>query len=139
MAKSGARFSQSGNEENEVERRAQVILYTKPGCHLCDEMKEEILRAGCSDLYTLDEVNIESDPNLLARYLYEIPVLLIDGVEVFKGNYLLDAGKFSSKLTACQSQAGSLLSHLFSWHSQPFKVSFRRKIGSGKLRCSQLL
>ena len=64
--------------------KAHVILYTKPGCRLCDEMKEEILRAGCADLYTLDVVNIESNPELLARYRYEIPVLLIDGVEAFR-------------------------------------------------------
>ena len=62
----------------------RVILYTKPGCHLCDEMKEEILRAGCADLYTLEVVNIESNPDLRALYRNEIPVLLIDGVEAFR-------------------------------------------------------
>jgi hypothetical protein len=67
-----------------VTEKAHVILYTKPGCQLCDEMKEEILRANCADVYTLDVVNIESNPELLARYRYEIPVLLIDGVEAFR-------------------------------------------------------
>jgi predicted DCC family thiol-disulfide oxidoreductase YuxK len=67
-----------------VERRSHVILYTKPGCHLCDEMKEEILRADCAELYRFDEVNIETDSALLARYRYEIPVLLINGVEAFR-------------------------------------------------------
>jgi hypothetical protein len=67
-----------------VAEKAQLILYTKPGCHLCDEMKREIQRAGCAELYALDEVNIETDLDLLARYRYGIPVLLIDGVEAFR-------------------------------------------------------
>lgn len=75
----------------------RVILYTKPGCHLCDEMKEEILRAGCADLYTLEVVNIESNPDLRARYRYEIPVLLIDGVEAFR--HRLRAEDFKARLS----------------------------------------
>ena len=47
--------------------KAQLILYTKPGCHLCDEMKREIQRAGCAELYALAEVNIETDSDLLAQ------------------------------------------------------------------------
>ena len=81
--------------------KAQLILYTKPGCHLCDEMKREIRRAGCDELYALDEVNIETDPDLLARYRYEIPVLLIDGVEAFR--HRLRAGDVKARLTGRQS------------------------------------
>jgi glutaredoxin len=84
-----------------VTEKAQVILYTKPGCHLCDEMKDEIRRADCAELYALDEVNIETDPELLARYRYEIPVLLIDGVEAFR--HRLRAADFKAKLTLRQS------------------------------------
>ena len=78
-----------------------MILYTKPGCHLCNEMKDEIRRAGVFELYTLDEVNIESDPTLLARYRDEIPVLLIDGVEAFR--HRLSAADFKARLTGRQS------------------------------------
>lgn len=67
-----------------MERRLHVILYTKPGCHLCDEMKKEILAADCAELYKLEEVDIETDPALLQRYRNDIPVLSIDGVEAFK-------------------------------------------------------
>jgi glutaredoxin len=59
-------------------------MYTWPGCHLCDEMKEAILAAGCAQLYVLEEIDIESDPELLTRYQYEIPVLCINGVEAFR-------------------------------------------------------
>jgi predicted DCC family thiol-disulfide oxidoreductase YuxK len=80
-----------------VTEKTQVILYTKSGCHLCDEMKDEIRRADCAELYALDEVNIESDSALLARYRYEIPVLLIDGVEAFR--HRLRAEDFKARLT----------------------------------------
>ena len=62
----------------------QVVLYTRPGCGLCDEMKAEMSKAGCEGLYSLEEVDIESDVELFARYRYEIPVLFIDGVEAFR-------------------------------------------------------
>lgn len=64
--------------------KARVVLYTKPGCGLCDEMKEQMLLANCDERYTLEEVDIESDAELFARYRYEIPVLLINGVEAFR-------------------------------------------------------
>ena len=62
----------------------KVVIYSKPGCHLCDEAKAAIEAAGCEGQYALDEVNIESDPDLLRRYRYEIPVITFDGVEVFR-------------------------------------------------------
>ncbi len=82
---------------NGVPEKAHLILYTKPGCHLCDEMKREIQRAGCAELYALAEVNIETDSDLLAQYRYEIPVLLIDGVEAFR--HRLRAEDFKARLT----------------------------------------
>ena len=64
--------------------KPRVTIYSRPGCHLCDEAKTAIQLAGCSDLFTLEEVNIESDDELLKKYKYDIPVILIDGVEAFK-------------------------------------------------------
>jgi glutaredoxin len=65
-------------------RKARVIVYSRPGCHLCDEAKAAIEKSNSSDHYTLDEVNIESDHALLKKYQYDIPVITIDGVEAFK-------------------------------------------------------
>ena len=67
-----------------MKERAQVILYSKPGCHLCEEMKAEISKANCTGLYELQEINIESDAELFARYRNDIPVLSVNGVEAFK-------------------------------------------------------
>ena len=75
---------------------AHVILYTRPGCHLCEEAKAEMLAAGCGDEYVLEEVNIETDPTLEEQYGWEIPVIVINGVKAFK--YRLTADEFKRKL-----------------------------------------
>jgi len=64
--------------------KTRVILYTKESCGLCDKMKQEMRSADVEELYTLEEVDIEKDPDLFARYRYEIPVLIINGVEAFR-------------------------------------------------------
>jgi len=60
-----------------------VTLYTRPGCHLCDEARDAIL-ALRDELppFDLAEVNIEQDDGLLARYLERIPVVAVDGEAV---------------------------------------------------------
>jgi hypothetical protein len=72
--------------------KAQVTLYSKPGCHLCEEMKLEIARAGCAEAFELKEVNIETNSELFTRYRFDIPVLLIDGTEKFR--HRVDAEAF---------------------------------------------
>jgi len=64
--------------------KTQVIIYSRPGCHLCEEAKEAIRNANCEQAYGFKEVNIESDPELLRRYKDDIPVITFDGVEVFR-------------------------------------------------------
>jgi len=77
--------------------KAQVTLYSKPGCHLCEEMKSEIARANCAEAFDLKEVNIESEAELFARYRYDIPVLNINGVDIFK--HRLRAREFRAYVT----------------------------------------
>ena len=69
-----------------------VIIYSRPGCHLCDEAKMVIRNSGCSEHFTLEEINIESDDELLRKYKYDIPVVMIDGVEAFR--HRVDTEKF---------------------------------------------
>ena len=66
------------------ETTIRVIIYSRPGCHLCDEAKQAIEAAECPGEYTLEEINIESDPALLSRYQYDIPVITINDVEAFR-------------------------------------------------------
>jgi glutaredoxin len=63
--------------------KIKVIIYSRPGCHLCEEAKEAMRAADCSGEYTLDEVNIETDPELWERYKDDIPVITFNGVEAF--------------------------------------------------------
>jgi glutaredoxin len=78
--------------------KANVIIYSRPGCHLCDEAKQAIEAAHCLDEYTLEEINIESEPGLLCRYQYDIPVITINGVEAFRHRLTSDA--FRERLLA---------------------------------------
>ena len=55
-----------------------------------------MLAAGCGGEYTLEEVNVETDPALKERYGWEIPVVLINNVKAFK--YRLTAEEFKRKL-----------------------------------------
>jgi len=71
-------------------KNVRVTLYTRPGCHLCDEAKEAMLAARCAEEYTLVEVNIESDSRLLHSYRNEIPVILINGTEAFRHRVATD-------------------------------------------------
>jgi glutaredoxin len=57
-----------------------VTLYSRPGCHLCDEARDAILaRRAELPRFELREVNIEADEELHARYLERIPVIAVDG------------------------------------------------------------
>ncbi len=57
-----------------------VRLYTRPGCHLCDEARDSILAMrGELPPFELREVDIEQDAELHARFLERIPVVEVDG------------------------------------------------------------
>ena len=58
--------------------------YLQPACHLCEEAKKVIEGSGYPEEYTLEEINIESDAELLRRYRYDIPVITINGEEAFR-------------------------------------------------------
>lgn len=81
----------------------RVVLYTKPGCGLCDKMKAAMKSAACDELYTLEEVDIEQDARLFELYRYEIPVLFINGVEAFR--HRLAADEFKAYLTSLSARS----------------------------------
>ena len=80
--------------------KAHVIVYSRPGCHLCDEAKAAIENSGLPDHYTLEEVNIESDDELLKKYKYDIPVITIDGEEAFR--HRVDSAEFRMRVMRVQ-------------------------------------
>ena len=63
---------------------ATVTLYTKPNCPLCDKALEEIERARIQRPFDLVEVNILEDPQVYEQFKHAIPVVALDGVELFR-------------------------------------------------------
>ncbi len=62
----------------------QLELYSRPGCHLCEDLRALCERLRGEFCLEITEVNIEADPSLLSRYGEEIPVLFIDGRKAVK-------------------------------------------------------
>lgn len=56
-----------------------VVLYGKPGCHLCDDARALLTEMQGRYPHTVEEVDIRSDPTLFRRYDIRIPVLVVDG------------------------------------------------------------
>ena len=61
-----------------------VTLYARPGCHLCDEARVSLERVRAGAPFELREIDIESDDGLFKRYLERIPVVCLDGEELFE-------------------------------------------------------
>jgi len=61
-----------------------VTIYSRPGCHLCDEMKDVVLHVASSVPLTVEEIDISGNPELEQLYGLEIPVLFVAGKKVAK-------------------------------------------------------
>jgi glutaredoxin len=74
-----------------------VVLYARPECHLCDEARAglERLRADGLD-FELEEIDIEVNDELHARFLERIPVVELDGEIV--SELFLDADALTARL-----------------------------------------
>jgi glutaredoxin len=59
----------------------EVVLYGRPGCHLCEEARAVLERVRAEHRFSLRERDIETDETLLRAYLERIPVVTIDGEE----------------------------------------------------------
>jgi glutaredoxin len=62
----------------------EVVLYGQPGCHLCDDAREVLERVRREQPFSLVERDITLDDGLHRAYLERIPVVTIDGEEVFE-------------------------------------------------------
>jgi hypothetical protein len=86
----------SQRSEPRVPGTVRVVLYTRPGCHLCDVARETVATV-CRDLgEDFDEVDISGDAELAARYGEEIPVTLVDGRQ--HDFWRVDAGRLRAAL-----------------------------------------
>jgi glutaredoxin len=62
----------------------RVVLYTRPGCHLCDVARETVLSLRERLPFSFTEIDIEGDDELELGYGIRIPVVEIDGDEAFE-------------------------------------------------------
>jgi hypothetical protein len=73
-----------------------VTLYGKPGCHLCDEARAVVERVRAERPFDLVEIDVTLDPTLHRRYGERIPVLELDGEELFE--YFVDPDALQGRL-----------------------------------------
>ena len=79
----------------------KITLYTRNECHLCDEAKAAIMRH-FPDL-TIEEVDVDTDPELIRLYGEEVPVGYLGETKVFK--YHLDAERLRRLLDETDPKA----------------------------------
>ena len=70
----------------------RLLLYSRPGCHLCDDARVVIERVGAP----YREIDITTDDALHAAYLERIPVVVLDGIELFE--YFVDEAVLRERL-----------------------------------------
>jgi glutaredoxin len=83
----------------------EVVLYTRAGCHLCDEAKDQLRELRRKAAFTLREVDIDQDPELRQSYNDEVPVIFIHGRKAFK--YRIDPRQFLKRLEDRSAPGGS--------------------------------
>jgi glutaredoxin len=81
----------------------EVTLYTRPGCHLCEEAKALLQPLLCEFGATLREVNIDEDPELTQRYARDIPVVFIGARKAAK--HRVDPQQFRRQLEEARARA----------------------------------
>lgn len=63
---------------------AQILLYTRKDCCLCDEMKAVVREVALDFFLRVEEVDVDSAPELIEKYGSDVPVLFISGRKAFK-------------------------------------------------------
>ena len=74
-----------------------VTLYRRDGCHLCDDARAALERVRATHPFALEEVDIDADDGLFKRYLERIPVVCLDGEELFE--YHVDEATLRRRLS----------------------------------------
>ena len=76
----------------------EVIVYSRKGCHLCEIVKESIVKLQKRGGFTWREIDVDSDAEARRLYNDEVPVVFIDGRKAFK--YHMDEQEFLRKLAS---------------------------------------
>jgi glutaredoxin len=81
-----------------VPESRQVVVYSRKGCHLCEVVKESLVKLSRRGGFTWQEVDVDSDHELRRQFNDEVPVVFIDGHKAFK--YRMDEREFLRKLAS---------------------------------------
>lgn len=81
---------------NVTDQPPEVLLYTRPGCHLCEEVKQQIHSLQETVGFSFQEVDIDGDPGLHQLYNEQVPVVFIHGKKAFK--FGMDPAQFLRRL-----------------------------------------
>src|ERR1700680_534150 len=81
----------------------EVTLYTRPGCHLCDEAKLQMAPLLAEFGARLREVNIDADPELRKLYNLDVPVIFLADRKIAK--HRLDPGQVRRQLVEARRRS----------------------------------
>ena len=76
----------------------KVLVYTRKGCHLCEIVKESLVKLARRGSFVWNEVDVDADEQLRRQFTDEVPVVFIDGRKAFK--YRMDEREFLRKLAS---------------------------------------
>jgi glutaredoxin len=76
--------------------KAELLLYTRKDCCLCEEMKSTLSRVAGRVSFAFKEIDVDTSPALQEKYGDEVPVLFINGRKAFK--YRLTAKELEQRL-----------------------------------------
>ena len=77
-------------------RPREVIVYSRKGCHLCEIVKESLVKLQKRGGFSWREIDVDSNPEMRRLYTDEVPVVFINGRKAFK--YRMDEREFLRKL-----------------------------------------
>ena len=80
---------------------SQITLYTRVGCHLCEEAEQVLREEQAVAGFGLELVDIDRDPELVRRYGVRVPVVAVDGEDLFEYEVPVDL------LRACLGEVGA--------------------------------
>ncbi|MCW3010631.1 MAG: glutaredoxin 2 [Solirubrobacterales bacterium] len=76
---------------------ATVTLFSRPGCHLCDDARVVLEEVRATHPFALEERDIEADDATFKAYLERIPVVVLDGTELYE--FFVDPDDLRARLT----------------------------------------
>ncbi|MBI2815561.1 MAG: glutaredoxin family protein [Acidobacteria bacterium] len=94
-------MTEGPTDASHTQHQPEVVLYTRQGCHLCDDAKRVLRELQTKERFEFQEIDIDRDPLLQQRYNDEVPVIFIYGKKAFK--YRIDSTHFLKRLKAGRS------------------------------------